>query len=71
MSFIVGLCICFTIPFLFYKCCVKENEICRLMRENTGLRHSLEIAEDSRELWRQDFYRLKEGLEQIKNILGS
>lgn len=69
MSFIVGLCICFTIPFLFYKCCVKEAEIRRLMRDKTNLRHYLETAEQSRELWRKDFYQLKEKLDSVKEIL--
>lgn len=69
MSFIVGLCICFTIPFLFYECRVKSDEIRRLMGENAGLMHNLENVERSRELWRKDFYQLKEKLDSIKQIL--
>ena len=70
MFFIVGLCIHFTILFiLFYECRVKSDEIRRLMGENAGLMHNLETAEQSRELWRKDFYQLKEKLDSVKQIL--
>lgn len=71
MFLILGICSSFGLLFLFYKCCVKEKEICRLMRDKTNLRHYLETAEQSSQLWRKDFHQLKEKLEQIKNILES
>ncbi len=69
MFLILGVCSSFGLLFFFLKCCRKEDEIIHLMREKTSLRHNLEIVETSRELWRKDFYSVKEKLDAIKQIL--
>lgn len=69
MFLILGICSSFGLLFLFLKCCRQEAEICHLMREKASLKSNLETAERSRELWRKDFYGVKEKLDSIKQIL--
>ena len=69
MFLILGICSLFGLLFLFFKCCGKDDEIFYLMRENASLKYNLENAERSRELWRKDFYGVKEKLDSIKQIL--
>ena len=71
LLWVFRVCLFFFLLFLFLKYWEKDAEIRDLKRKNTSLRHNWEIAESSRQDWRDNFTRMKEKLDAIKDALES